>query len=246
MSFKVYIPARYASSRLPGKLLKQVGDKPLLAWAYQNALQSGADEVVIATDHELIEKAAVGWGAKVVMTDPSLQSGSDRIAEATKLNQESPDQLIVNLQGDEPLLPAAVIKQVAELGGDEALDIATIYEKFASVEEAQDPNVCKVVPDASGRALYFSRAQIPFQRDESDQGPLLKALRRHVGIYAYSVGFLRRYVELPQSDLEKLESLEQLRALENGYSIGLQKATEPCGFGIDTQADYERLCAMTD
>ena len=244
MSFKVYIPARYAATRLPGKPLLEIHGKPLIQHVYERALASGAAEVVIATDDERIAAVARGFGATACMTSADLASGSDRIAAAARARGEPEGQVIVNVQGDEPRMPAAVIGQVAALAADRACDIATVCEPL---EAAQlfDPNVVKVVRDNAQRALYFSRAPIPWSRDEFAGGQHTTAhlalYRRHVGIYAYRVGFLARFVAAPQGELERIESLEQLRALGFGARIIAADALEACGVGVDTPADLERL-----
>ena len=247
MDFKVYIPARYDSSRLPGKLLLEAGGQTILERVYRNACESGASEVVVATDHAEIAAHARAFGAEVIMTAAGHNSGTDRIAEAAHLKQETAEQLIVNVQGDEPLLPPRVITQVAALlDADAGADMATLCEKCGAAEEQADPNICKVVRSKNGRALYFSRSPIPFCRDPQQAALLQQHMRRHIGIYAYRVGFLRRFVELPVSALESIEKLEQLRALENGFLIALADAIEDCGFGIDTQSDYEKYCQLLD
>lgn len=239
MAFKVYIPARYASSRLPGKPLLEVGGKSILQHVYDNACASGAAEVVIATDDERIANAAAAFGGNVAMTSPVHPSGTDRIAEAVAARGEPDDTVIVNVQGDEPLLPAAVIGQVAALleAGNE-IDIATICEPVADSAAVTNPNIVKVVRGAGERALYFSRAPIPFTRD----GALnLASYRRHVGIYAYRAGYLRRFVALPASELEQTECLEQLRALAHNAVVVAGDAVADCGIGVDTPADFEQL-----
>lgn len=244
MSFKVYIPARYAATRLPGKPLLEIHGKPLIQHVYERAMASGAAEVVIATDDERIARAARAFGATACMTSPDLPSGSDRIAAAARARGEAEQQVIVNVQGDEPRMPAAVIRQVATLAEDPAWDIATVCEPLAA-EQLFDTNVVKVVRDDNQRALYFSRAAIPWSRDEFADGgrhtAQLARYRRHVGIYAYRVGFLARFVATPPGELERLESLEQLRALGFGARVVVADALAPCGLGVDTPADLERL-----
>jgi 3-deoxy-manno-octulosonate cytidylyltransferase (CMP-KDO synthetase) len=247
MTFKVYIPARYASSRLPGKPLLQIAGKSLLQRVYDNALNSGATEVVIATDDERIASAAIGFGATVAMTDPALASGTDRIAAAVRQRDEPADSVIVNVQSDEPELPAVVIRQVAAMiRGDRGIDIATVCEPIETPADLDDPNIVKVTRDDAGNALYFSRAKIPFPRsiESATEGEgLLNALatyRRHVGIYAYTAGYLARFVALEPAAIERLECLEQLRALANGHTIAVHDASADCGLGIDTPADLER------
>lgn len=245
LNFKVYIPARYESTRLPGKLLLEVKGRTILEYVYRNACASGAAEVIIATDHHEIEIAAKAFGAEVVMTKPQHVSGTDRIAEAVGLCDEHDEQIIVNVQGDEPLLPPQVIQQVATLLDENSdASIATLCEEFAAGTDLADPNICKVVSTISQRAMYFSRAPIPFCRESGDRALHRSAVRRHIGIYAYRVGFLRRFVELPTSRLEQIEKLEQLRALENNFDIVVADACDDCGFGIDTQIDFDRFQAQ--
>lgn len=241
MTFKVYIPARYASSRLPGKPLLEVGGKAILQHVYDNACASGAAEVVIATDDERIANAAAAFGGSVALTSSSHPSGTDRIAEAVAARGEPDNVIIVNVQGDEPLLPAAVIGQVAALvGASDDIDIATICEPIHDLAAVTDPNIVKVVRAAGDRALYFSRAPIPYTRD----GDINVAhYRRHVGIYAYRAGYLRRFVATPPAQLEQTESLEQLRALAHNAVIVAGDAVEDCGIGVDTPADLEQLRA---
>lgn len=243
MSFKVYIPARYASSRLPGKLLLELGGKTLLEHVHDRARASGAAEVVVATDDERIARVAAGFGASVCLTDPALPSGTDRIAAAARARNEPASQVIVNLQGDEPFMPADVIAQVAQvLAGADAPDMATVCEPLATHEDYANPNIVKVVRTGEARALYFSRAPIPFLRDgDWHPGP---QYRRHVGLYAYTVGFLERYVAWPPAALEEIERLEQLRALAHGASIAVPDAVAPCGIGVDTPDDLARARAL--
>ncbi len=244
MTFKVYIPARYAATRLPGKPLLEIHGKPLIQHVYERAIASGAMEVVIATDDERIASVARAFGATACMTAAELPSGSDRIAAAAHSRGEPQDLVIVNVQGDEPRMPAAVIHQVASLAQDRDCDIATVCEPLLETQ-LFDPNVVKVVRDQQQRALYFSRATIPWSRDEFANGgrhtAQLSMYRRHVGIYAYRVGFLARFVAAPAGELERLESLEQLRALGFGARVVVADAVEPCGIGVDTPADLERL-----
>ena len=241
MTFKVYIPARYASTRLPGKLLLEVGGKSILRHVYDNACASGAAEVVIATDDDRIAAAAAAFGGAVALTSSAHPSGTDRIAEAVAARGEADSTIIVNVQGDEPLLPAAVIGQVAALiDADDAIDVATICEPVDDPAAVTDPNIVKVVRAVGDRALYFSRAPIPFTRDGDID---VVHYRRHVGIYAYRAGYLRRFVALPPSALEQTERLEQLRALAHNAVVVAGDAVADCGIGVDTPADFERLRA---
>lgn len=238
------IPARYASSRLPGKPLLDIDGRPLLAHVYERALASGADEIVIATDDQRIADVAAALGANVAMTASTLPSGTDRIAAALAARTVPDDRIVVNLQGDEPQMPAAVIRQVAADVAAGDCDMATVCEAL-SPEQVFDPNVVKVVRDQAGRALYFSRAAIPWHRDayagSQRQVSAPQAYRRHVGLYGYTAGFLRRFVALEPAPLEELEALEQLRALYHGAVIRVPDACAPCGTGVDTAADLARL-----
>ena len=244
MTFNVYIPARYASTRLPGKPLLAVAGKSILEHVYDNAIASGASDVVVATDDDRIAGAARAFGASVAMTASSHPSGTDRIAEAVAARREPDDAIVVNVQGDEPMLPPRVIRQVADvLAADPATSIATVCERFTADAAIDDPNVVKVVRDATDRALYFSRAAIPHARDGRDAGALA-SYRRHVGIYAYRAGYLRDFVALGPAPLEVIERLEQLRALARGDVIRVADAVADCGVGVDTPADFDRLCAQ--
>lgn len=238
--FKVIIPARYASTRLPGKALLPLNGKPILQHVYENALGSGAAEVIIATDDERIERAARGFGASVVDTKKTHESGTDRVAEAAAIRGEHNETIIVNVQGDEPELPAAVIQQVAALlANSREVDMATVCEPIVSERDIDDPNIVKVVRDAKQHALYFSRAAIPYMRDGRTTD--LSEYRRHVGIYAYRNEYLQKFVAMPVAQLERWEKLEQLRALSMSGTIAVPDAVAPCGVGVDTQSDYDRL-----
>ena len=248
-AFKVAIPARYGSTRLPGKPLRAIAGRPMLEHVYQQALASGAEEVVIATDDVRIQQVARALGAKVVMTAAGHASGTDRLAEvATQLDW--PDEtIVVNLQGDEPLMPPALLRQVAlGLAGHPEAGIATLCTRISQVHEVFDPHVVKVVLDAQGYALYFSRAPVPYHRDEfSKHGERLSQLPagtdyfRHLGLYAYRAADLRRYPTLPPCRLEQAESLEQLRGLWNGIRIYVEEALEVPPPGVDTEADLARV-----
>lgn len=240
MRFRVVIPARWASTRLPGKPLLDLAGRPLLAWVWQIATESGADEVVIATDDERIGKAAGKFGARVMMTRADHPSGSDRIDEVAQTLGWPDDAIVVNLQGDEPLLPPQLVVQVATaLGADPDAGIATLATPVTSHAEAQDPNVVKVVCDGAGRALYFSRAPIPFNRD--DAGDHYGGMLRHIGLYAYRVAALRRLAALDPAPPERAERLEQLRALWYGIPIAVARATDAPAQGVDTREDLERV-----
>lgn len=243
MSFKVYIPARYGATRLPGKPLREFAGKPLIRHVWERARDSGAEEVVIATDDARIADAVTAFGATVCMTSPELPSGTDRIAAAAAARGEAAATVIVNLQGDEPHMPPAVIRQVASYVLERGCDIASVCEPL-SAAQVFDPNVVKVVRASDERALYFSRASIPWDRAAFANGQQVAALdayRRHVGIYAYTVDYLRRFVALAPAALERIEALEQLRALVAGATLLVPDAVEACGVGVDTPADLERL-----
>lgn len=247
--FRIVIPARYASARLPGKALMSIGGKPMVQWVYERSLASGAEEVLIATDDLLIVSAGHSFDAEVIMTAPTHTSGTDRIAEVARQRGWLENDIIVNVQGDEPLIPPAVIKQVAALLAAHAdADIATLATPIASLEELLNPNVVKVVTDAKGRALYFSRAPIPWNRDGAPGGitsqRVFAGARRHIGLYAFRVGALLRMAALEPTALEKLEKLEQLRALEHGLEIRVADATERPGPDVNTPEDFERVLAL--
>lgn len=247
--FRVVIPARYASTRLPGKALMPLDGKPILQWVYERASAAGAHEVLIATDDDLIVSAAHSFGAEVVMTSTDHASGTDRIAEVARLRGWSPASLVVNVQGDEPLMPAELIRQVAVLLATHAnAEMATLASPITTVSEFLDPNIVKVVADGAGRALYFSRAPIPWNRDGAPAGLAsqrdLSGARRHIGIYAYRVAALLRLAALPVSALENSEKLEQLRALEDGFDIRVGEAARRPGPDVNTLADLERVRAQ--
>lgn len=246
MSFYVVIPARYASSRLPAKPLKDIAGKPMIQHVYERARESAATQVIIATDDERIEQAARAFGATVCMTSADHQSGTDRLQEVVSQLGLPDDAIVVNVQGDEPLIPPAVINQVAQnLAGDSSASVATLCEPIESVEDFCNPNIVKVVMDAHGRALYFSRAPIPYPRDAfAGEGRALPedfVARRHIGIYAYRVGLLHRFVTWDQAPLERFESLEQLRVLWQGESIHVAEACRPVPGGVDTELDLDRV-----
>ncbi len=243
--FRVIIPARYGSTRLPGKPLLDLGGKTMLERVYRQALKSEAEEVIIATDDERILSCAEGFGARVVMTSPDHESGTDRLQEVVSLAGLAGESIVVNVQGDEPLIPPAVIDQVAKnLAGSNA-SIATLCEPISDPETAFDPNAVKVVFDKNGLALYFSRAPIPWNRDtfSLQGGPLPDKMNmhRHIGIYAYRVSFLHDFVEWGACALEQTECLEQLRAMWHGHRIHVEQASETPPPGIDTRADLEKV-----
>lgn len=253
MPFSVIIPARYASTRLPGKPLLDIAGKPMLQHVWERARQSDASSVVIATDDRRIMAAAEGWGAQVCMTDGAHASGTDRLQEVVQICRLADDEIVVNVQGDEPLVPPAVINQVAQnLASSPSAAMATLSEPLSEVAMLLDGNAVKVVTDAGEHALYFSRAPVPYPRgvDLDDPGALSRwpagQWQRHIGLYAYRAGFLRRFVTWPQAPAERLEQLEQLRALHHGETVHVATACEPVPAGVDTAADLDavrRLCA---
>ncbi len=244
-AYHIVIPARFASERLPGKVLLDLAGQSLLQRVWQRATQSSAQSVVIATDDERIVAAAGSFGAQVVMTRSDHQSGSDRIAECAAQLAWPDDHLIVNLQGDEPLMPAACLDQVAALLDERAdCEVASLYWPITDAEEVQNPNAVKVVTDSEDRALYFSRSPIPFARAHTDIDAALDAgivWKRHLGLYAYRLAALRRYTSSPPTPLEKSEHLEQLRIMEQGGRIAMARACEFIPAGIDTQDDLDRV-----
>lgn len=246
MIFCVIIPARYASSRLPGKPLQDIAGKPMIQHVYERAVQSGANDVVIATDDERIRQVAEGFGAQVCMTAAHHPTGTDRLAEVVRLRGYTDQHVIVNLQGDEPLMPPVLLRQVAEnLQLRPHACAATLCERIASSGELFDPHLVKVIMDKQGYALYFSRAAIPWDRDAfmETTGTLPERSEhyRHIGLYAYRAGFLQDYVQWPPCVIEQTESLEQLRILWNGHKIHVAEALEKPGIGVDTPDDLARV-----
>lgn len=252
MSFYVVIPARYASTRLPAKPLKMIAGKPMIQHVYERACASAATQVVIATDDTRIQAAVQAFGARVCMTSAAHNSGTDRLQEVVSQLGLGDEEIVVNVQGDEPLIPAAVINQVAaNMAANAFASMATLSEPIHSLADFRNPNIVKVVSDQQGRALYFSRAPIPWPRDhfaqaEVTQLPESFPAQRHIGIYAYRVALLNRFVTWPQGQLEKIESLEQLRVLENGQAIHIAEACAPVPGGVDTEADLERVKALLE
>jgi 3-deoxy-manno-octulosonate cytidylyltransferase (CMP-KDO synthetase) len=245
-AFRVAIPARYASTRLPGKPLRLIGGRAMIEHVYDRAVASGAQEVLIATDDLRIARAAEQFGATVCMTATEHLSGTDRLAEVAKMRGWRDQDIIVNVQGDEPMIPPAAIRQVVGgLHSHPAADIATLCTPIRDLAEVFDPNVVKVVMDSEGYAMYFSRAPIPYHRADFSAGKVEISrdadYYRHIGLYAYRADILRRYPTLPPCVLEKVESLEQLRALWNGIRIHVQDAVEVPSAGVDTEADLQRV-----
>jgi len=244
--FHVIIPARFGSVRLPGKPLAIMGERPLIQWVWQSAVASGAASVLIATDDERIRAAAGKFGADCLMTSAQHASGTDRIAEVVRAREFAADDIVVNLQGDEPTMPAEVIAKVAGALRDVAFrDIATAVAPIASLREFLDPNCVKALRAADGRALYFSRAPVPWPRDSVVAGEpaSFAGAWRHIGIYAYRVRSLLQFAAWPPTALETTEKLEQLRALEHGMHIHLVTLAHSPPAGVDTPEDLERVRA---
>ncbi len=239
--FVVVIPARYASARLPGKPLRELSGKPMIEHVWLRGRESGAGEVIIATDDQRIVDAAHAFGAEALMTDAQHSSGTERIAEVADLKGWSDDVIVVNLQGDEPAMPPALIDECAALLDDAAVDLATLASPLASLDDFGNPNVVKVVVDDKGDALYFSRAAIPYPRRAEDAGRAMQCALHHHGIYAYRCGVLRRIVAAAPSELERIEQLEQLRALALKMTIRVGRPSQRPGRGVDTEADLEAV-----
>lgn len=236
--FIVVIPARYASTRLPGKPLKDIAGKPMIQWVYEQASHSGATEVIVATDDDRIAAACAGFGARAELTAAEHASGTDRIAELARRFAWSDDQIVVNVQGDEPLISPLCIAQTARLlAWHPRAAIATLVAPLEGEAEFRDQNVVKVVTDKDGWALYFSRAPIPWPRD----GAMPSGVRRHIGLYGYRAGGLKQISAAPPCALEETEKLEQLRALWLGLDIIVENAVEPPTPAVDTEEDLAKI-----
>ncbi|CNH89291.1 3-deoxy-manno-octulosonate cytidylyltransferase [Yersinia frederiksenii] len=246
MSFIAIIPARYASTRLPGKPLAHIAGKPMVVHVMEQALASGATRVIVATDHPDVVKAVKDAGGEVCLTRADHQSGTERLAEVIERYGFADDDIIVNVQGDEPLVPPVIIRQVADNLAASSAGMATLAVPIESSEEAFNPNAVKVVMDAQGYALYFSRATIPWDRERFAQSKetIGDCFLRHIGIYAYRAGFIRRYVNWAPSKLEQIELLEQLRVLWYGEKIHVAVAKAVPAVGVDTQEDLDRVRAI--
>jgi 3-deoxy-manno-octulosonate cytidylyltransferase (CMP-KDO synthetase) len=243
MSFVVVIPARYQSSRLPGKPLADIHGQPMIAWVVARAKQAGASQVIVAVDDERVAAAVSALGVDVCMTSTHHQSGTERLAEVCEKYAFAPETIIVNVQGDEPLIPPAIISQVAHNLANTTAPMATLAVSIDDEHEIFNPNAVKVVMDKEGHALYFSRATIPWDRDGFAQQPKQwqHTFLRHIGIYAYRAGFIRKYVNWSVSPLEQIESLEQLRVLWHGEKIHIAVAVETPPAGVDTAEDLEKV-----
>lgn len=248
LPYSVAIPARFGASRLPGKPLRLLNGRPMIVHVVERALAAGADEVVVATDDERIAAAVQGSGADVCMTRADHPSGTDRLAEVAWHRGWADARVVVNLQGDEPLAPVSGIRAVAALLAESGAPMATLATPVRDAEELFSPNCVKLVRATNGDALYFSRAPMPWARDafavDRDRLPAGIPFLRHIGIYGYRAGFLRRYVAMPTGVLERIESLEQLRVLEAGERIAVALAPEPFPAGVDTEADLARVEAL--
>ena len=238
--FNIVIPARFGSTRLPGKALLPIADRPMVAWVWERAMQAGAEHVVVATDDQRIADEMNSRGAQVAMTRTDHASGTDRLAEVVDQLGWREDAIVVNLQGDEPLMPVANIQRVAAMLSETAgADMATLMEPLDPAD-AEQQSVVKVVASEAGRALYFSRSAIPFHRDGGVPAPLF----RHIGLYAYRAGFLQTFVGWPPAVAEQSESLEQLRALAHDAHIQIELAPEAVPAGVDTESDLATVRAL--
>lgn len=238
--FIAVIPARYQSTRLPGKMLLDIAGQPMILRVVERVRKSNASAVYVATDDDRIRNVCEAAGVSVCMTQVSHQSGTDRIAEVADLLKLADAALVVNVQGDEPLIPPAVINQVARnLAGNTASGISTLYSDIVDEHEFHNPNAVKLVTDNEGRVLYFSRAPIPWPRD-GHQGKTPYG-KRHIGIYGYRVSILRQFVKWPPSELEQTEKLEQLRAMANGVQLHAERCCESIPAGVDTPEDLDHV-----
>ncbi|MCM2971109.1 3-deoxy-manno-octulosonate cytidylyltransferase [Larsenimonas suaedae] len=243
-AFVVVIPARFGSTRLPGKPLEDIGGEPMVVRVWRQACASEAARVVIATDDVRIQRAAQASGAEVVMTDQAHPNGTSRLAEVAEQLGLDDTACVVNVQGDEPMIPPELIDQVARALQTSEASISTLAEPITSTDTLLSPSVVKVVCDRAGRALYFSRAPIPWDRDRfppATGNTLESGWLRHIGLYAYRVGFLRQYVTWSEAPIEGLESLEQLRALYEGHVIQVSVCDQEYPAGVDTEADLVRV-----
>ncbi|AJC48958.1 3-deoxy-manno-octulosonate cytidylyltransferase [Allofrancisella guangzhouensis] len=239
----IIIPARLNSTRLPNKMLADIAGKPMIQRVFEQVSKSKFESIVIATDSQKIKDIAQNFGANVILTKPEHASGTDRIAEAVLQLAYNDEDIVINVQGDEPLIPIENIEQVAELlvNKSEAV-VSTLCEKITSLEDIYNPNNVKVVFDKNSQALYFSRASIPFERGFSENKQVQQAeYFRHIGIYAYRVCFIKQYTKLSKAPIERYESLEQLRVLYNGYKIAVAEAIISTPTGVDTIEDLEKI-----
>ena len=238
--FNVVIPARFASTRLEGKPLRTILNKPMIQWVYEAAIRSEAQSVVVATDDHRIADCVIDFGGDVCMTSDQHQTGSDRLVEVARTRAWGDELIVVNLQGDEPLMPAINMTQVAANLAQSNCNMATLH-KIIDRAQALDPNQVKLVHDSRGITNYFSRSLIPFDRDKQTQ-----QFFGHIGIYAYRVGFLKTFTKLPVCELESREKLEQLRTLWDGYTIHTELAAELPGPGVDTEQDLQQVIQILE
>ncbi len=239
MTFHIIIPARFESTRLPGKPLLDIAGKPMIQHVYERAMETGAASVTVATDNLQVEEVVRGFGGNACLTSDRHISGTDRLAEAAQIIGLSDNDLVVNLQGDEPLMSASLITQVAEtLKNDKQAVVATASIQIDDLAQISDPNVVKVVVDGAGHALYFSRSTIPCLRDLDSNSE--HKVFRHIGLYAYRSGYLAEFTQLEPCTLEQVEALEQLRVLWHGGKIAVMETTEDPGHGVDTPEDLQR------
>jgi 3-deoxy-manno-octulosonate cytidylyltransferase (CMP-KDO synthetase) len=248
MKFHIIIPARFDSTRLPGKPLLDIAGKPMIQHVYERGMEAGAASVTVATDNLRVEEVVREFGGNACLTNDRHVSGTDRLAEAAQIIGLSDSDLVVNLQGDEPLMPATLITSVAEsLNNDKIADVATASVLIDDPVQVNDPHVVKVVVDRFGHALYFSRAGIPFLRDaEIDDIEVPYQVFRHIGLYAYRCGYLAEFSQLEHCNLEHVEALEQLRVLWHGGKIAVFQASEEPGHGVDTHEDLQRVRDMLE
>jgi len=239
MDFSVIIPARYASSRLPAKLLKDINGKTLIEHTYSNAVKSDASRVIIATDDVRIKTIAEDFGAEVCMTNDSHISGTSRLSEVVSVLNFQDDDVVVNLQGDEPMMSPSAINQVASNLSSSGMSVATLCEKIDTEEAYFDENCVKVVYNSRGKAMYFSRSPIPAFRDSTKIN--LDLCFRHIGLYAYRVNFLKDYTNMAISSLEMAEKLEQLTFLTHGFDIHVETSCASTGYGVDTESDLIKV-----
>ena len=249
MSFSIIIPARFASTRLPGKPLREICGKPMIEHVIDRALESDADEVVVATDVQEIADAVSHLNIKVCLTHSDHQSGTERLSEVIEQLDFADDKILVNLQGDEPLMPPVCLNQVGHaLENDPVLQMATLCTPLTDLDELFDPHTVKVIRDINDYAIYFSRAAIPWSRDEFNHKPRnmpkTQQYHRHIGLYGYRAGFIKQFLEWEVSEIEKTESLEQLRVLYHGVKLKVITAVKTPGPGIDTIEDLNRVCEL--
>lgn len=249
MSFRIVIPARFASTRLPGKPLREICGKPMITHVIERAQQSKAEEVIVATDSKEIAEAVSGLNVRICMTHANHQSGTERLSEVIEQLGFDDEQILINLQGDEPMMPPVCMNQVGQaLEEDASVKMATLCTPLTDIKELFDPHAVKVIRDINDFALYFTRAAIPWSRDCFNETPreLPKHQQyyRHIGLYGYRAGFIRQYLEWESSDIEKTESLEQLRVLYYGEKIKVITAAIPPGPGVDTVDDLNRVCEL--